>query len=369
MVLVLLQDPILIKVLETSLYLVSHLTSYSSIILDLVISSVLMVRQNPLLQIQKKGKCSSPLRERISRREHQEKSVVVELSLLLVLLEIHLLHLQSNQLFIQRSAAKYSLLLTAPLLVLVHYLHSLVVPKQLVQFLQQNKHYSRLLEIPKTEDPQYMLDLVLSERFLVLQSLSRSTQTKSRFYSLSLEKESPRREHPEKSVKVEPQGIWRVQCSSHSCSSGRRNNSSYWRYQVQQSKRLCWIRYSQKDFWCSRISHLQSNRKRYSSPLQRTHCGENNIQRTRYCRQVYLYWNKEIRSSHLQSNHSLILTLRVILLILGPRISTGNTIHLIMLKRIHQSWISRFWFYQNVWYWICPSTTVPTTVYTSGLSN
>ena len=145
-----------------------------------------------------------------------------------------------------RSAAKYSLLLTAPLLVLVHYLHSLVVPKQLVQFHQQNKHYSRLLEIPKTEDPQYMLDLVLSERLSGAAESVSFNPDENRCSSLSQEKEFPRREHPEKSVKVELSKYLRIQSSSHSCSSGRRNNSSYWRYQVQQSKRLCWIWYSQK---------------------------------------------------------------------------------------------------------------------------
>ena len=48
-----------------------------------------------------------------------------------------------------------------------------------------------------------MLDLVLSENYLVLQNLSRSTQTRDRCSSPLLEKEFPRRELPEKSVRVE----------------------------------------------------------------------------------------------------------------------------------------------------------------------
>ena len=55
----------------------------------------------------------------------------------------------------------------------------------------------------ENKDLQYMLDLVLSENYLVLQNLSRSIQTRDRCSSPSLEKESPRRELPEKSVRVE----------------------------------------------------------------------------------------------------------------------------------------------------------------------
>ena len=108
------------KDLELSLYLVSQITNYSSITLDLVTSSTLVVLQKQLPSIQTRSKCSSPSLERdLQKRELPEKSVRVELSPSLVLLEIHLSHLQSNQLFLQRSAARYSSLLTALLLVLV----------------------------------------------------------------------------------------------------------------------------------------------------------------------------------------------------------------------------------------------------------
>ena len=219
----------------------------------------------------------------------------------------------------------------------------------LEQFHQQNKHCSRLLEILRTKISSTMLVLVHSENYLVLQNLSPSIQTRSRCSSRSLEKEFPRRELPEKSVKVELSRYLESQVFfSLLLITGEGTIPVTGDTSLPEQETLLDLVLSENYLVQQNLLPSIQQKEICSSPLQ-----ENALRKEQHSENLEPQASlpsleqAAILSSHSQSNHSLILMLLVIPLIFVPvHIKVQEPYSQSTMEMKHsQNWLSRFWFY------------------------
>ena len=255
------QDPSLTLVLDLSELLEILPIVQLSTTLDLVTSSILVDLQRQLPSIQTRSRCSSRLLEKeFRRRELQVKSVRMEQSPLLELLEIHYSHSQSNQKF--RFQYLENLIPQDPeiMLVLVHYLHSLEQQNLQLQNPQQIPHYSLFKENLPTSLLRTILVLVHSRNSLVLRKQLLSIQTRSKCSSRLLAQEQKKLLR-EKSVRWTIQSIWRSRCPRQIRTHWRRNYLHQWQCTHYKVQRFCWIWIYSNSQWCCRIYYLQPRRE------------------------------------------------------------------------------------------------------------